>query len=110
MNIILQGFYCRRGIFLIVATKMIDLVLSRIFRSNPTLSARFNSCYYIKLGKNLHQNKTRFTLELIRFVGKAPQFKIMEYFASDPFHTPKSNSMAVSFLTNPSCMELRKST
>lgn len=62
MNIILQGFYCRRGIFLIVATKMIDLVLSRIFRSNPTLSARFNSCYYIKLGKIYIKT---------RFVGKS---------------------------------------
>lgn len=51
MNIILQGFYGRRGIFLIVATKMIDLVLSRIFRSNPTPRAPFNSCYYIKPGK-----------------------------------------------------------
>lgn len=50
MNIILQRFYCRRGIFLIVATKMIDLVLSCIFNLNPTLSARISSCYYIKLG------------------------------------------------------------
>lgn len=57
MNIILQRFYCRRGIFLIVATKMIDLVLSCIFRSNPTLSARFNSCYYIKLGQINIKNK-----------------------------------------------------
>lgn len=37
----MQGFYSRRGIFLIVATKMIDLVLSKIAGQNqhwaPTL-------------------------------------------------------------------------